>query len=1706
MAQQSDWVDIPAESNEWVDVPAKKTPSRAAGPGPIEQAPYVPPKGQEREDFSLIPDIPWVTVAPEFIRKGARSLADYLTTPRTRPNELTSEAIAAGGVMHPNAPKIKTEASPLAAFTAGALEGAAEQVNLLNIGTAALGGGEVAAVRSAERLSKLGKVNEARKALGTAKKLETATKVASLPVIGQGAENITDPEASLGERAMGVAQLAGGLLGLRSRVGRVSDIMEANPTVLGGLADDIDLSPTGEGVFQTSEINSTVAANKEMVISRPTEVRANSITVKPGPSAPSVINDLLSKGYRIEGGDDRGIRMVRDQDIVGPQEITPEVNKFGIPQDRMFAADKVVPESRVEELTKKFADMSTTRTFPDTGESQYSEMLKKLGGTQEDAEFDVDLTVPPNPPEEPSFSRIPDDYNETMDALGHTVDPNDPLAEQITDIRNMDEARVNQVRDQLYQQLQDRNYHKNNADTLEDLQQLWDEARDRSNFLKNKRENTEPSFSKMPEERSGLEQQIDNLSRQIAEAQTGLKPAAEEQIAAWQAERQELEQRLSRTLVGKSPIESPYTDQEFVDLDVEGPAMQRDPNETPEQLAVRKKKIATDWYYARRKAKELGINDKLYRHLSDLKAAIEQKYGETFPEEPEFSSNLHNEETVGIDIGDPQEMVKIFRNTYGDNIAPTAMKELLQNAIDATSGDPNGQIEVTIDKKDKFIIITDNGPGLTKEQMVDLYLKLSASGKRGSGKKTIGELGVGKTTYLMGGENIYVESTALNKDGQLMTTTIQGTPEEFLAKTVVIRERPAGEGVPTGIGVQLKLAEDANMGKADDYLDNYKNYSDAPTPIKINRISQSGFKWTTQIDRKNYVPGNKLLSGTTTGTDYTISIPSDANVGESSSIAIIINNRGMFQGAYDIWVQKGIYPDRLVLELDPTVPGDHKDYPLVAPTRERLKDNLRQTITKEVENRLVKKGIQDRISALSQAFQDMQKTKTRQKTAVIYDPSERLARDEMIQMMNSYSLQDLADAMQITLQILQKLTPSDKINKARNDVFGFLFEDKVAGVNFKDPKDKGALNYAILLNPFESMITREDVAGQNVYLSVDPQMAARRMVHTIIHEFTHNGAREEGAGFTWLLGEIYGYFPLDQQIGVQDAILDAIADPNTGEYNGEIQDLLQVYIKSRGRGSSKKDLLMGERGIGSFAESLGPSAIRTGDSANGSGTAPKSGPELKRFSMKESTRSTRKAALDAGFAPTGFSDKAGNPLWEKTPTPELNLFREIWNLPRGLMSVDLPFLTSAALRQGLPLIGPNFAGWVKSWGSAAKAYGAEHAYAEVMNSIARDPLFRRTKVGKEWQPSMAEMAGLDLSDVKNMMKREEVIKSQWAEKIPVWGRHVAASNRAYTAFLNTLRASSFRRFMEQAKENALTDNKPEMDPYQNIEVAKRIAETINVLTGRGKLELEILPKTNKYPGRKYSLEGMAKILTDHVFSPRLQASRVKMLNPISYMSMNDIDRQLLLKGLLAAVGTWWVIDSLLELNGAEVSKDPNNADFGKAKFGNTRVDPGSGFQQFIVLGSRLRPSWLKSPVDVPTPPYGDFVTDPGGGLFTSSTSNETRPLGVGFRAKTRGEVFQDFASSKLHPSTKLIYDIMFANDSKKVYLGDRLLQLAVPMMVGDLAEVYEQDPNMLPLVIGAGSIGMGANTYEGGPQKPSLTPILEQLTGTSIQDRDITFP
>lgn len=426
-------------------------------------------------------------------------------------------------------------------------------------------------------------------------------------------------------------------------------------------------------------------------------------------------------------------------------------------------------------------------------------------------------------------------------------------------------------------------------------------------------------------------------------------------------------------------------------------------------------------------------------------------------------------------------------------------------------------------------------------------------------------------------------------------------------------------------------------------------------------------------------------------------------------------------------------------------------------------------------------------------------------------------------------------------------------------------------------------------------------------------------------------------------------------------------------------------------------------------------------------------------------------------------------LGVKTDMQKSNKLVEAFNFPRGMMaSVDF----SAPLRQGIGLIHKKE--FWKALPDMFKAWSTEQGFREIQTEIANRPAFRKT-IGADGkvQASFAEKSGLSLTDLTDLSKREEAIMSTWAEKVPL----VRRSNRAYTAFLNKLRADTFDSLISSTKSFGV-------DTKTNLPLARSLAEFVNVATGRGNLG---------------SLERAAVPLNTLLFSPRLMAARLKMLDPRFYLMGPKPVRMEAIKSLFAIAAAGNIVTQLGKLAGGSVENDPNSSDFGKLRIGNTRVDPYAGFQQYIVAANRLiRPGFAHVPggeggtdtgivpIDVATGYLGT-----GGQKVASSQSENEYELQNPVRPfdPTHKTVAERFLRGKAHPVLGFAWSLM---DGAKELSGEHMdfgtinpmenaiSQRFIPILMQDIYELSQTGEISLPTKIAVGlasSLGMGTQTY-----------------------------
>ena len=416
--------------------------------------------------------------------------------------------------------------------------------------------------------------------------------------------------------------------------------------------------------------------------------------------------------------------------------------------------------------------------------------------------------------------------------------------------------------------------------------------------------------------------------------------------------------------------------------------------------------------------------------------------------------------------------------------------------------------------------------------------------------------------------------------------------------------------------------------------------------------------------------------------------------------------------------------------------------------------------------------------------------------------------------------------------------------------------------------------------------------------------------------------------------------------------------------------------------------------------------------------------------------------LETAFGPETAEDLIANiPLMRKLGRAGIELI----NVPRALRS---SFDLSAPFRQGLVLGARHPRMFAREFKPMVKAFKSERAYDEVMEDIVSRPTFETM-----------DRAGLALTDLENLSTREEAfIGANFAERIPVVGRGVRASGRAYTAFLNKFRADAFDNYLQLAESQGLDVKDPEL--------LKSIARWVNHATGRGTMK---------------HLEGAMVPLNALFFSPRLIASRLNLLNPRFYADLDPFARKQALQGMGQLLGGISLTLWLAKLAGADVGVDPRSSDFAKIKVGDTRVDIAGGFQQYIVAATRI----VK-------------------GEVVSSTTGKLEQLDGGFGKPSRNDIAIRFVKGKFAPVPAAVATI----GEGKTGAGEdvdpvkEIGRTFLPLGVENAIEGFGSSPEAGAASTVLGSIGFGVQTYESKQAKEARE--ARKQIGRMVREKKLT--
>lgn len=290
------------------------------------------------------------------------------------------------------------------------------------------------------------------------------------------------------------------------------------------------------------------------------------------------------------------------------------------------------------------------------------------------------------------------------------------------------------------------------------------------------------------------------------------------------------------------------------------------------------------------------------------------------------------------------------------------------------------------------------------------------------------------------------------------------------------------------------------------------------------------------------------------------------------------------------------------------------------------------------------------------------------------------------------------------------------------------------------------------------------------------------------------------------------------------------------------------------------------------------------------------------------------------------------------------------NLARAIMtSLDL----SAYLRQGgFVAIGHPVRG-IKGVPTMLKAFASEKFARESDLEISKRenaPLYKKYKLAITTDGTDGDLSKMEEAYMTRWLERIDYVDGQPVRNAARRAKNIAlapirGSARAYTSFLNRIRADSF-----DAMVASLT-TKGEMTDAEG----KAIADYVNTATGRASVP--------------FMTEQAAVGLNTVFFAPRLVASRFKLLigqplyggsNRTRTMIASDYARFMTGVGVIYGLGWMAYVGSGQDEEDEEkgdrrpfIELDPRSSSFGRMRYGDWFVDPLAGLAQVTTFLTRF---------------------------------------------------------------------------------------------------------------------------------------------------------
>jgi hypothetical protein len=537
-------------------------------------------------------------------------------------------------------------------------------------------------------------------------------------------------------------------------------------------------------------------------------------------------------------------------------------------------------------------------------------------------------------------------------------------------------------------------------------------------------------------------------------------------------------------------------------------------------------------------AEELPSNTELDARLSHEDAASQLSEG---------TSNLSDDLDAGEDIlsylrtgegkvgaGFDKSLVhKLGANMYKGDVGVVAVKEGIQNAVDAIRSAGGGDLWINYSAKNRMLRIEDNGIGMTPELIETAFVDIGGSGK--DALESSGGYGLAKVALFGRADMIDVVSKAWT-GGRLIETTLKGSGEDWVSGNMSFRTREVGKGFAVKPGTTVELTFPRDL--VDDYQ--MRNFLEEFT--KYSRLPDVAFKAAITPDWGDVPLDYELGKGEPMKPedigDFTVPGARiqvyESQARSTGTLQIAILNRGVYQFTRTKYPQnKEGLPKVLVVDVHPNVGIEDPNYPFTT-SREELKKAAADKVDDIVKKATTMAGRKE-ISNITEEVYNSPRMLDGKRAVIADDPSFSVALKERVAKFKP--LNKLADKLEGMMSAVVFNSTTAPLTQKDWPAFGGLgvakgwlgLNVRLSGlgemgkeVGLKKVQGSADQNL-IYINPF---VIYSEVKRTLQWEKDNERMTASRMAEqmwgTMVHEVSHQMSRGHGTDFAGVLTRLLG--------------------------------------------------------------------------------------------------------------------------------------------------------------------------------------------------------------------------------------------------------------------------------------------------------------------------------------------------------------------------------------------------------------------------------------------------------------------------------------------------------------------------------------------------------------------------------------------------------